>query len=344
MPTATLTISSLRADDPAEVEAAFQVQAIARAHDVPDFPPPCRRAFETGLQFPWPGEEAHWWVARTSGGQIVGCLEVQLPTLDNLENAWVGATVVPEHRRQGFGRALYDHAVGFLRERGRRRIMAFASETLPEGGPPRDPGPTAFARAMGMTSALPEVRRRLDLATVDRAELDGMLAHARAAATGYSLVRWGGITPEEHLADVAHLDGDFLNQAPIGDLALEAENVDAARIRATDAARMRSGRVVVNTGAVHDATGQLVAWSALSRSATHVEHAGQGITLVHPAHRGHRLGLLTKIENLNYGIAELPGLRYIDTWNASVNAHMIAINEQMGFRAVDLWHNWQVEI
>jgi len=43
-------------------------------------------------------------------------------------------------------------------------------------------------------------------------------------------------------------------------------------------------------------------------------------------------------------MAELPGMRYIDTWNAAVNDHMIAINERMGFRAVDAWPNWQMEI
>jgi hypothetical protein len=75
-----------------------------------------------------------------------------------------------------------------------------------------------------------------------------------------------------------------------------------------------------------------------------VEHVGQGITLVDPAHRGHRLGLWTKIENLRYAIDELPGMRYIDTWNATVNAHMIAINERMGFRPVDAWYDWQLEV
>jgi GNAT superfamily N-acetyltransferase len=195
-----------------------------------------------------------------------------------------------------------------------------------------------------MKSALGEVRRRLDLETVDRAALDTMLADARAASAGYSLVRWNNVVPEEYIVGVALLDSDFLNQAPLGELQMEAEKVDADRIRAMDKARAKVGRKAVNTAAVHDETGELVAWSGLSRPASHVEHGGQGITLVHPAHRGHRLGLLTKIENLDYAIAEMPGLRYIDTWNAAVNKHMIAINEQMGFRAVDYWHNWQREI
>jgi len=37
-------------------------------------------------------------------------------------------------------------------------------------------------------------------------------------------------------------------------------------------------------------------------------------------------------------------VRMIDTFNAEVNAHMIGINEAMGFRAVDRWANWQASV
>jgi hypothetical protein len=48
-----------------------------------------------------------------------------------------------------------------------------------------------------------------------------------------------------------------------------------------------------------------------------------------------------KIENLRHALAHEPDLRIIDTFNAAVNDHMIAINEAMGFRPVDAWENWQ---
>jgi GNAT superfamily N-acetyltransferase len=339
-----LTIVPLDPADAAAVEGAYQVDVATIANDVPDFPVPSRQRFEASLRVPWPGEDASHWIARTDSGEVVGALVVELPTLDNLENGWIKASVLPAHRRRGIGRALYDHGVAFARERGRRRLMAFTPFTLPAGGDPRDPGPTAFAGAVGMRSALEEIRRRLDLSTVDWALLDRILADARARAGGYSLVRWRNIVPDEHVAGVAMLDSDFLNEAPLGDLVLEAQKIDVTRVRAVEEARGHYGRTVIATAAVHDATGQVVALSDLGREAGHVEHAGQGITLVHPAHRGHRLGLLTKIENLRYAVAELPGLRYIDTWNAAVNAHMIAINEEMGFRPVDAWHNWQCDI
>jgi hypothetical protein len=37
-------------------------------------------------------------------------------------------------------------------------------------------------------------------------------------------------------------------------------------------------------------------------------------------------------------------VRYINTWNAASNQHMIAINEALGFRVMDNWVTWQHEL
>jgi hypothetical protein len=140
------------------------------------------------------------------------------------------------------------------------------------------------------------------------------------------------------------VDSRLVEDAPMGDLAWEPENVDAGRIRATEHVRERYRSRPFSTAMRHDATGRVVAWSALTQEFSHTEHAWQGITLVHPGHRGHRLGTIVKIENLRYARRHLPRLRYIDTWNAAVNDYMISINEAMGFRAVDGFINWQLEL
>ncbi len=57
-------------------------------------------------------------------------------------------------------------------------------------------------------------------------------------------------------------------------------------------------------------------------------------TLVRQDHRGHRLGLVTKIENLRRVIALHPERTLVHTWNAESNHPMIAVNDAMGFRPV----------
>src|SRR5690606_40153197 len=69
--------------------------------------------------------------------------------------------------------------------------------------------------------------------------------------------------------------------------------------------------------------------------------AEQWITLVAPQHRGHRLGLLIKLENHRQLRRERPAVRWIHTGNADVNRHMIAINELLGFQVVDAWREYQ---
>ena len=60
--------------------------------------------------------------------------------------------------------------------------------------------------------------------------------------------------------------------------------------------------------------------------------AEQHDTSVVRAHRGHRLGLLLKLEMLRWLAEDEPRLETIDTWNAESNDHMVAINEALGYR------------
>jgi GNAT superfamily N-acetyltransferase len=274
---------------------------------------------------------------------VLGYARIDLPLLDNLENAEVEIDVDPAHRRRGAGRALFAAVVDRARELGRKHLAGMAVEQMP-GGPPRHNAGGAFAEAMGCTMALAEVRRRLDVTAVDRAVLDDLLKQAWSRADGYSLLRWSGAAPEDVVADVAYLDGRLIQDAPMGDLAWEPEKIDAARFRANEAAIVRHRRRAYHTGVRHDATGRLVAWTTIGRGEDHDSHAFQWITIVDPEHRGHRLGTIVKVENLYHAMRQEPKLAMIDTWNAASNRHMISINEAMGFRAVDSWANWQRDL
>ncbi len=48
------------------------------------------------------------------------------------------------------------------------------------------------------------------------------------------------------------------------------------------------------------------------------------------AHRGHRLGMWLKASMLLWMRDLRPELTTIDTWNATSNTHMIAVNEALG--------------
>ncbi|QLQ40211.1 GNAT family N-acetyltransferase [Micromonospora robiginosa] len=337
-----LTVTPLDPADPSTLDAAYRIDCAARAVDEPDLPPTCRRRFEALLRHPMPGVDGRWAVARLDG-EPVGWLRLHLHTLENTENASVELVVDPAHRRRGIGRALHEHGLRLLRAHGGKRLVGSTTAALPGEEDREFPG-AAFAVAMGAKAANADVRRRLDLATLDRPRLDALHADARAAATGYRTVHWRDHVPDDHVSDVAHLEGRLLLDAPMGELAWERQRMDAERKRGVERALDARGVRRYNTGAVHEASGRLVGWSQLSLNASSTDHAWQQITIVDPGHRGHRLGLLCKAANLGYALAHEPALRIVDTWNAAANTPMIAINEQLGFRPAAGHVDWQLTI
>jgi hypothetical protein len=94
----------------------------------------------------------------------------------------------------------------------------------------------------------------------------------------------------------------------------------------------------------HDGTGEL---AALTQVCTDPGAPGWGIqqvTAVLPEHRGHRLGLLVKVDMLELLGREVPDVGRIMTGNAGSNAHMIAINAQLGFEVGGVGRRWTLDV
>ncbi|MGC5050270.1 N-acetyltransferase family protein [Micromonospora sp. DT48] len=337
-----ITVTPYDSTDEAALDDAYRVVAAAQAVDLPDLPVGDRDEFELLVAHPPYGSVIHQALARRDG-VAAGHLRMRLPQLDNTAMATVELTVDPAQRRRGVGRALLAYARKVAVEQGRKRLFGETPGPLP-GGPGRPAPGAAFAADAGAQAALAEVRRRLEPSRLDQASLTALLDAARERAAGYRTVAWQGAVAEEYVADIARLEGRLLIDAPMGDLVIEAEQVDAVRIRESERVQRLRGRRRYHVGAVHEATGRMVAWTVIDRGPSTPWHAWQEITIVDPAHRGHRLGLLVKVENLRHALAHEPELRAIDTWNAAANEHMISINEQLGFCPVDAWTDWQLAI
>jgi hypothetical protein len=54
--------------------------------------------------------------------------------------------------------------------------------------------------------------------------------------------------------------------------------------------------------------------------------------------------MLVKIENLRQLLGTCPEVVTVSTYNAAENQHMIAVNEALGFRAVERYHAWQLTL
>lgn len=282
-------------------------------------------------QFDDPSERT-WIYAALSEGEIVGVSEVEVYELDNRELAWVKVYTRPQLRGRGVGTALLEHAEQRARELGRPRVLTevvFDYDLPVDGAGSRD---AAFAQRHGYTLGLGDVQRVLRLPVADEV-LSGLIPEQALAAAGYRLVCFHGPVPDEWVAGFAALSATLNTEAPMGDLVLENESADVAVFRAREELLARQGRTRWATIAL-DAADQVVGYTELMVSSLEPERAYQWGTLVAVEARGAALGVALKARNLAEVQAADLGAERIYTWNAEVNAHMVAVNDALGFEPV----------
>jgi hypothetical protein len=61
-------------------------------------------------------------------------------------------------------------------------------------------------------------------------------------------------------------------------------------------------------------------------------------------HRGHRLGVRLKLENLRLAMQTFPEARWHDTFNADSNEPMLAVNVALGFQPVRGWAECEMPV
>jgi GNAT superfamily N-acetyltransferase len=337
-----MEIIKLGADDADLVEQTFALFVAAHAVDAPENPPPVKRPFVVGLGYPPPDVEEHPHVA-VDGGRVVGFLGYGFPTRENLHFAGAGIVVHPEHRRRGIGTALVEHFIAAARAAGRTDLVG-GTHIRWEDGPERSDAGVRFAEKHGFKPALTVINRSCAVDALDPADEEGLWQEALAAAgDDYELVSWIGRTPDEYMDTMCRIDSTILEEIPLGEIDLEPEHVDADLKNAHADRHEAMGGQVVQTIAVDPQTREAVANTCFFL------HEGQadiyqGITIVDPKHRGHRLGMLVKIANLRLLRENFPHVRRIWTDNADVNAPMININQRLGYEIVDGATEFQIKL
>jgi GNAT superfamily N-acetyltransferase len=280
-----------------------------------------------------------YWLMRAAGVPVAG-YRLIVPLKDNLGTVELLLAVHPEHRHRGHGRALLDRARDRVRTLGRHQVIVELTEPADDS----ENRAMRFAAAAGARRSLGEVHRVLDLGAVDHDRLARLRSDAEAAARGYELVAWTGPCPDDLVDDYAGLMARMSTDAPMGGLDIELQHWDALRVREREAVLAEQGRTAYGTAARVGPDGPLVAFTDLGTTRHDPDNAFQWNTLVLREHRGHRLGALVKVANLQRFLSERPVARRLHTWNADTNTFMIAINEAMGFVPVARESAWRLDL
>lgn len=294
-----------------------------------------------------------------SPDDVVGVAFLWMEREGNSHLVQAGVTVHPQVLRSGVGTALV-HAVEELAAARGRTTVIFETDHVgepPAGAqdvvtPPTGAGRIAgdapgvvFARGLGYSLEQGDRFSCLRLPSVDPARVDTFLAESRdAAGEDYELVTWLDRCPEEHVEQLASLSTLMTTAIPMGGLDLVEHVYSVDEVRQGEQASLDAGRRSLITAVRHRPSGDLVAYSEIVLPADAPAAAFQENTLVAPAHRGHRLGMLVKAQNLVELRTLRPGAERLHTWNAEENRHMLSINEALGFEPVGVIALWQKKL
>lgn len=271
------------------------------------------------------------------GGQVVGAAAAGVSVHGDTRVAGFRLSVPSRHRGRGAGAALWEELTSWALGQGATSVVL---ETLRPLGRSLDALPAAgFLRARGVTPRHLEIRRDLAL-PLDRALTASLTAQAVASAGGYDVRSWEGPTPVGDRDSMAGFLTAVAAALPRGGLDLVPETWDVERLAERDAHWQAEGiRWWTSVALAPD--GSWAGYSMMVGACPRCSFLWQGPTFVLPEHRGRRLGLRLKLATLPLVTQAAPHLRRVVTTNGAGNSHMVAINDALGFRAVEYRDLWQ---
>lgn len=317
-----MDIVDLRPEDDL-VEALTPLRTAVTTSDDPWNEPRTVRQFRSAMTHGWDGEPGRFWVGLV-GGEPVALASIWTSSYDNLDHAWFGVEVHPEHRRRGYGSAMLAHLEDVARSEGRPKVGI--------GGWDSD-RTTGFATRHGYQWASQAIQRRQALTELPAGWQEEAATASSSKAADYEIVEFTGPVPDGILEPMVALWAD-INDAPTDDLDIEDEVFTSERIRGYEAAQAAAGMRLHHVVARHRETGELGGHTVVAVETERPTRAHQHDTTVAKAHRGHRLGLVLKATMMQRLLREEPQVRTVDTWNAESNSFMIAVNERLGYRVM----------
>ena len=259
------------------------------------------------------------------GDEVIGGAEINIVTDAPAD---VEVAVLDAHRRQGHGSVI----AGVVEELLCGQTTIVQTETYcPEG--------TAFAEAQGLSIGNQEDRYLLDLPRYLHEDANRYtIPEAKSKLTAdadpnMSITSWIGGCPDEVVSDWAGLRRQMDEDVPVGDLTRTLKHVGADAIRTHEERMKDQGWTLVSSIAHVDAVP--VGYTEIMVSTHEPDIVIQEDTLVDRAFRGRGIGRALKVANMRqlHTISETAQARWIQTYTASGNGPMHALNRDLGFFA-----------
>jgi GNAT superfamily N-acetyltransferase len=285
------------------------------------------------------------------GAEIVGRARTDAHAEGETDHVWLSFSVRADWRRHGIGSAIATYLEHIAAVAG--QTTQYVYTVSPDGPGERLSSPTGFGSVpldnaevrflLGRGYQLEQIERgsRLPL-PVDSEELSRrLIAAENTAGPDYLVHVWEGATPERWRTDIALLYTRMSTDAPSAGLNEPEDVWSVDRLVSFEQAQAANPRTLLTAAVEHRPSGELVGFTELSVPVDTHRSVSQESTLVRIGHRGHGLGMLTKLANLRQLAERHPGRPAVTTFNAEENRHMLRVNEELGFTPMGYEGAWK---
>lgn len=307
-----------------------------RLEQLPDDPPiPLAETIQGFQNFPDYIEVVPW-IAKCNNDEndIVGYGMTQFSREDNLHMAQFSINVLPEFRKQGLGKEFLSKIVDVAQKENRNLLITSTMARIPAG--------EAFMNRIGADRGLEAHTNQLVIADLDPDLLHQWQERASERGVGFEIGLWEGRYPEEYIDPIVELY-DLVNQQPFGDLDIEDFTFSADHIRQNEKNLFARGFERWTIFVREIQTGNFAGYTEVIWNPNRPDIISQGITGVFPQYRNKGLGRWLKAEMLDKILKERSRAKFVRTENADMNAPMMKINNELGFKPYIAECIWQVQ-
>ncbi len=332
--TAKIEPFEIRTGTDAEYAALAEFRNAIRRERLPEDPPIPLSEHVAGWRTMPEREVIKMWLARTPEGRVIAEGGVHFERVpENRHLVHFEVMVLPEFRRQGWGRALFAHLVEVPLQEGRTLMMTTTRSHMP--------GAEVLER-VGAVKGLTAHTNQLEIKDLPTGLLESWIQRAGERAQGFELGFWEGLFPEEDLEAICTLI-EVMNTAP------RSENVEDWRLtpeqlRDWQLQNKATGEENATAYVRDRSTGRLVGYTELFWNPNRPTILQQSGTGVFPEMRGFGLGRWLKAANLLRALERWPSVLKVRTGNADVNRAMLSINHEMGFKPYLASTEWELSL
>jgi GNAT superfamily N-acetyltransferase len=317
-------------DDPADLAALLPVFRTYYAEAAPAFPTlgPTRLRFWASAR-PRSRAEVFGVFADEAGTEALGAVLTGFDLDANLDLVNTSVIVPLAGHSSGVAELLLEELRRLAVSDGRSRVIVETPSSADASVP---------LTALGGRKVHTSTRSVVDLAGIDRAQYAAWAAPS-VKNSDYRLVRWVDRCPDEFAESFCEAQR-AMEDAPLEDLAFEHSKPSIERLREQEEHSRRFGVRRMVQAAV-DAQGRVAGLHILVAYPDEPEPVDVWDTCVVREHRGHGLGLRIKAAAALWALEQLPGARWMQTFNNHGNEHMLAVNRAMGYRAAEDWYAFE---